>query len=458
MSVSPSQHPPGYACRHAVAKILSDHYQTGQFLKSLFPTHLKSLKADDRQLAREISLGCLRWQRLLDYNIQQHLAKPPRSHFFLAVSRMTAYQIFFLSQVPHYAACHLGVELLKRSKKKNLAPVANAVFNKLVKNGLCNAPGKKLKALGINTSHPHWLLKAWASQLTPQQLENALHANNQHTTHWFRINTDKTDVTALTPRLRQWAPHFPLPPFVPFFKITSGMKDLLKSEFFTEGLISVQDPSAWFINHLLQREADEWVLDYCGAPGGKSTCLAELSGASRRLICADLKYKRIKEITPEKQRLGHHHIQPLVMDGRKPAFKKRFPKVLIDVPCSNLGVIHHRPEARWALRPQNIQTLSDVQYALLQSGSSLCAPGGVVVYATCSPDRSETADIINRFLAEHPDWRKENAGQYIPQEFEKEGFFWQYPGQSEMGGFFAARLRAPVQADKQGVLGNHARN
>jgi 16S rRNA (cytosine967-C5)-methyltransferase len=134
----------------------------------------------------------------------------------------------------------------------------------------------------------------------------------------------------------------------------------------------------------------------------------------------------------------------MVMDPSRPALRRQFDVVVVDAPCSNLGVLRRRPEARWTSGPGDLQRLADRQSELLAQAAALTAPGGRILYATCSPEDEETAGVVRAFLSAHPDWGLVDAAGFLPAWAVKRGFLWLHPGESDYDGFFAARLERKV--------------
>jgi len=440
----------GTASRNAAWRILLEQESTGIFLKDLFASRLKGFARDDADLIRTICLGITRWKRLIDYNLDlqaQHGIRDPELRMLL---RVGVYQILFLTGIPAFAAVNTAVEIAKREFGKSEAGFANAVLKALARHGLRHHPGRDLKALAINKSHPDWLVERWARALTPEALEAALSRNNEEAPLWIRINPRKTNVAVLSETLRSEGVELeslelPSQPDL-FIQVLEGANLALRSSAFAEGHFAFQDPVSYWVADLLDWHVGKSVLDACSAPGGKSALVLEMAAsrgeevANARIVSGDLFFSRLRRIRDARERLGHRELMPVCADLRTAPFRKLFDRILIDAPCSNLGVLRRRPEARWNLTSERISALAEKQKELLEKSATLLAPGGRLVYATCSSEAEETVDVVEDFLSRHPEFKLADAGGKVPAALLKHGCLWVYPGESEYDGFFAAAL------------------
>lgn len=489
----------GYASREAALNILLEHEASGAFLKDMFPHFTDPLPKPDRGLVREITLGVIRNLSLLDYNIDLYAAKPPGPGAMRNILRLTAYQIFFMD-VPDFAAVNVGVELAKRGESSHQGGFVNAVLKKLAATGLQKVPGGAIKALAVNHSHPEWLLKRWYQRLGGDGMIRALERNNQEAPLYLRVNpasaygswevspegaegaegtadavpaqVPQAVLAAATPgeaavesvraRLEALGALTERDPVAkPYLKLTSrgGAEIALHSDLFKRGAVAFQDPAAWFIAELADWKSGEALLDLCSAPGGKAACMSEridylgaaFTAPARSAVdwpqaglavCNDISFRRLRKIGDAVGRMGHTNMLPVAMDPARPGFKKaaRFDVIVVDAPCSNLGVIRRRPEARWNHSPAHLERLARVQGALLDQAAALAAPKARIVYATCSPEDEETWAVVQGFLARRPEWKLADAGTRLPAWAVKKGCLWLHPGETEYDGFFAARL------------------
>jgi 16S rRNA (cytosine967-C5)-methyltransferase len=437
---------PGFPAREAALRILTAQAEEGAFLKDLFPRHAADLPKADRALVRAICLGVVRNQSLLDYNIDAYARKPPAGPL-RSILRLSAFQILFLD-VPPFAAVNLGVELAKRHADRHVAGFANAVLKKIAAEGLKRAPGENVKALAVNHSHPEWLVRRWHKRLGPAGLKAALLRNNEEAPLFIRANPARATVDEVREGLSALGIATAPEPAAPLFLRLAGPGEAaLHSDLFARGAFAFQDPAAGLIARLAAWRPSESLLDLCSAPGGKAACLLEYALAAGDaeagrvpIVCNDLSFRRLRRIRDARERLGHGRLDPLVMDPAQGALKARFDCIVVDAPCSNLGVIRRRPEARWRHGPEDLARLSALQKGLLAEAARLASPRGRILYATCSPEDEESIEVVEAFLAAHPDWRLEDASAFLPAFAVKRGCLWLHPGESDYDGFFAARL------------------
>ncbi|MDB5104245.1 MAG: sun protein [Fibrobacteres bacterium] len=459
----------GYASREAAVKILLEQESSGDFLKDLFARHTDALTAQDRGLVREIALGVIRNQSLLDHNIDLYAARKPGPGLMRTILRVTGYQLWFM-EVPDFAAVNVGVELAKNLADKFQAGFANAVLKKMAANGLQKVPGDAIAALAINFSHPEWLVKRWRKRLGTEGLLKALERNNQEAPLWLRVNPARGGVAEARAALAELGVETETDPDAPLFLRIApkgaggegggGGGKALHSPLFEAGRIAFQDPAAWLIAELADWRSGETLLDLCSAPGGKAACLVERAihlGDSRAaevpIVCNDISFRRLTRIHDAIGRLGHSRLAPVVMDPAFPAFQDPgepggpglFDVVVVDAPCSNLGVLRRRPEARWNRTREDLVRLAELQKGLLASAARLASARGRIIYATCSPEEEETSAVVGAFLNSHPDWQIDDARDRLPAWAVKKRFLWLHPGETGYDGFFAARLSRKVE-------------
>jgi 16S rRNA (cytosine967-C5)-methyltransferase len=406
------------------------------------------------------------------------------------ILRLGVLQLVLFDQIPAHAAVDTSVEMARRKFGKPLGGFVNALLKNVARQGLQWPKGNDAKALALATSHPEWLVKRWWQALGPHAAARALMRSNQEAPVWLRINPLKTTreeaiaalhaagLTAETggsgggtgdprgggevdPAGRELDAIAPL-----FLRLKGGSDDVLRMRLFAVGGLSFQDPAALAVAHLLDWQAGHRTLDLCAAPGGKAALLFAMAAArgeslaQARIVCGDLSGKRLLALRDVRDRLGHAGPQgalwPVAQDALRPALKGPavkgsileggFDRILADVPCSNLGVIGRRPEARWRLQESDLKVHGARQLAMLKQAADLLAPGGRMVYATCSPEPEETSEVIGSFLAARPDFALADAGALLPSAWVRRGCLHLYPGETDYDGFFGATLVKATQS------------
>ena len=430
------------------------------------------IKPEDAALATEIVLGVLRWRRLLDFLLAPYLKKPvERLDLPVALAlRMGLYQMRFLERVPARAAVNESVELVKRAKKSSAAALVNAVLRQAaassaprVRNtaGSPDPPGQfadervsslpVAERLAILHSHPTWLVERWLAHFGPEQTIALLEANNRAP----RLSCALRD----TERREEIESEFRksglrVEPGVLLrnaFAISGG--SAARSEAFRSGAISIQDEASQAIPLLLDVHAGDSVLDLCAAPGGKTPPLARAVGESGMVIAADRHAHRLQAMRRQFERLHLAAVSIIELDAEKPLpFARKFDRILVDAPCSGTGTLARHPEIRWRLRPQQLDDFHRLQAAILGSALDALAPGGRLVYSTCSLEPEENEFVIREILARRDVSSVPSAestallAAYLapgvrPESlFDGEGFFRTQPGQQATDGFFAAIL------------------
>jgi 16S rRNA (cytosine967-C5)-methyltransferase len=218
-------------------------------------------------------------------------------------------------------------------------------------------------------------------------------------------------------------------------------------ESFRSGYFSIQDEASQIAGILTGAETGDRVLDICAAPGGKTTCIAEMMGNTGEITAWDVNPRRLKQVQLLASRLGIQIINPAIMDAGKifaPAVSKPYGKVLLDAPCSGLGVLRRNPEGKWWKTIEEIDALAEIQQRLLANAAEYVSPDGVLVYATCSTTARENEIVVDDFLSKNNEFVLENLQELYPQFAAlctDNGYFRSWPHLHGMDGFFAARLR-----------------
>jgi len=214
---------------------------------------------------------------------------------------------------------------------------------------------------------------------------------------------------------------------------------------YTQGWFTVQDEAAMLCGYMLDPQPGERVLDACAAPGGKASHAAELMGDAGEVVCLDQSYQRLRLMAQNRHRLGLQSLRLVAADATSIAFHGVFDRILVDAPCSGLGVLRRHPEAKWRKGPELIPMMATRQQALLHHVSRFLRPGGSLVYTTCSTEPEENQQVVQMFLDTHRDYRLDPATAFLPpaaRQFAESGRWFQtWPGPQGMDGFFGACLR-----------------
>nr|WP_173198507.1 16S rRNA (cytosine(967)-C(5))-methyltransferase RsmB [Geobacter sp. SVR] len=409
------------------------------------------LSGPDRGLFAELVFGVLRRQGTLDYILSEFLKQPlgKLEPQVLILLRLGLYQLVYLDRIPHSAAVNETVNLAKQG-----VPRASGLVNAVLRNYLRRkdavifpdplaAPAASLAA---RHSHPLWLAQQWLDQLGPVEAEGLAEASSSPPPLTLRVNTLRTNRQELLQRLADSGIEAAPCSFSPLGIRVAGRHNIPGLPGFREGLFAVQDEASQIAGFLLDARPGERVLDACAAPGGKATLLAQLMENRGELIATDISRSKLPLIRESAERLGMTIITPRAADLRHeevlPAGS--FDRILLDAPCSGLGVIRRNPEAKWRLSPDDLVRLSTTQKVLLEQVATLLKPGGALVYSTCSTAVEENEAVVRDFLSRRDDYVLENLQDAFPeyaQLLSPEGMFRAWPHRHGMDGFFAARLR-----------------
>jgi 16S rRNA (cytosine967-C5)-methyltransferase len=362
------------------------------------------LSEADRGLAQELTMGCLRWQGQLDFLIAHFAGKPVKLDPEVRVAlRLGIFQIRHLERIPAHAAVDQSVELVKRSGKAAAAGLVNAVLRKVHKRAVQMPETAEY-------STPQWLLDRWGKEIAA--------LNNQRPATFVRLPPGEAGSG-------RWVRRCGIGP--------------------RPGL-PIQDEASQMIAYLLDARDGDWVLDLCAAPGNKSAQLAELAPGAR-IVAADLYPARLARVTPAMR---------VALDGAAPLpLARRFDRILLDAPCSGTGTVRRNPEIKWRLTPADLADLAARQRALLTNALEYLAPGGRLVYSTCSLEPEENEQVVESVRARVLPASAERGR--LRDDFTEEGlallgdpYFRTAPSPHGADGFFAAILEAPTSGSATG--------
>lgn len=403
------------------------------------------LPTKDIGLLTELTYGTLQRKMTLDYYLKGFLKKANKMENWVKnLLRLTLYQMVYLDKIPDRAAIFEAVEIAKKRGHKGIASMVNGVLRSIQREGLPSLTSIEdtVERLAIETSHPHWLIKRWVEQFGFEKTKEMGEVNLTAPLQTARVNTTRITREECAKRLVEEGFQIELSPIIPE-AIRALKGNLASSSAFKEGMLTIQDESSMLVAYALGVTKDETVLDACAAPGGKSTHIAEKMNNSGQVISLDLHEHKVKLINDNAGRLGLQNIKTRTMDSRQasenfpPEF---FDRILLDAPCSGLGVMRRKPDMKYTKKEQDLSQLSKIQQKLLESVSPLVKKGGVLVYSTCTVDREENENTVANFLIHHPDFEGDPdfkdrmpeavrpliSGfdlQVLPQDFGSDGFY-----------------------------------
>ncbi len=435
--------------RMVAVEVLSRVFKTRAYAEILLDNEFRrvSLSGKDRSLATEIVYGTLRWHRWLEWILKDKYSGE-WSDCPSAVRQALEtglYQILFLDRIPDYASVDEAVKITLYKKGRKWANRVNGILREIIRHRDSIPPilldEDPVAGISIRYSHPEWIVERWIRRFGVDRTIAICRANNQTPGLTVRINRlrlkpeegiERLKSIGLSPRTSEILNEF--------VTIENGQV-LLNSDYFKKGLFSIQDVSAGLVSHLLNPRPGEKILDLAAAPGGKSTHIAELCGDGSFIVAVDSSFTRIKRLEQNRIRLCMGSIYPLCGNIRELSLPT-FDKVLLDVPCSGIGVIRKRPEVRYHRKPEDVQILASTQRKMIESAARFVKDGGIMVYSTCTVLLEENHEIIDSFLKSNPNFVVEDGREFVdPGVVSERGFVETWPDIHGIDGSFAVRLK-----------------
>jgi 16S rRNA (cytosine967-C5)-methyltransferase len=443
---------PGPApARAAAARVLQRVADDEAFADLVLDAEIaaRALSPRDTALATELVYGTLRWQRYLDWILARHSRRALTSldTRVLVLLRMTAYQIAFLERIPAFAAVSDAVTLARARGKRGVPEFVNAVLRSFTRMAPSDReppePGDPVEALALRLSFPSWLAARWCSRYGLDETAALMRAMNARPPLTIRTNTLRTTRDALLARLAHDdgldaspTAHAPEGIVIAHGGAPAAWRP------FADGAFAVQDEASMLVARLLDPRPGDTVADACAAPGTKTTHLAQLMDDRGRIVAFDPMPARLARVSAATARLGVSIVEPRagavedLADGMRDACDG----VLVDAPCTNLGVLRRNPEVKWRREARDIAGSAARQHAILGAAAVMVRPGGSLVYATCSLEPEENEDVTAAFLAVRTDFAIERPSEF-PLPLEADGFLRCRPHRHGTDGFTAVRLR-----------------
>lgn len=440
--------------RSIAVKILTRVERTDSYLDKLIDYEIRNsetLNDYDKSLLNEICHGVIRWMRRLDwflngfYRGNWEKCTPEIKNTL----RVALYQILFLNKIPDFAAVNEAVEFVKKISTQKHADVVNGLLRTIIRTKaelvLPTREIDEVKYLGIMQSHPNWMVKRWIQRFGFDEAEQLAESHNKRPILTLRINTLKTSRDAVLKKFDEKQIVYRTCKYIDYFVTLRLMSKIYLDEDFINGLYTVQDESAGLPSILLAPNENDAILDMCAAPGGKSTHIAQLLGGKGKVYAVDKYDAKIKMIKQAAERLGVtnvEYIQDDAIEFQSDAVKDmKFDKILLDAPCSGLGVLSKKPEIRWKRELKDVLSLSELQKKMLNAAPKYLKPGGVIVYSTCTTEQEENMDVVKDFLEKNPDFMIDDASKFVNKELvNPEGCVETFPHRHGIDGAFAARL------------------
>ncbi|MBR5314503.1 MAG: 16S rRNA (cytosine(967)-C(5))-methyltransferase RsmB [Clostridia bacterium] len=405
------------------------------------------LTGADRSFYTALVYGVVEKKITLDYIISKHSSRDMAKidTEILVILRMGVYQILYMGSVPDHAACFESVELCRKNNKKSASGFVNALLRETVrKKDSINYPDKEktpTKYLSVAYSFPEWLCEMWLDDYGFEKCESILSALNCPPEITLRVNTLKTDLESVLSALAEQG-----------IKAEKGLyaKNAVRLmqacpisslEMLKNGEVFVQDEASQLCAEIVGAKENDFVIDTCSCPGGKSFSMAINMGNKGKVFSFDLHGNKLSLVEKGAKKLGIDIIQTKEHDGSMALaeLSESADRVLVDVPCSGLGVIAKKPDLRYKEKSA-IERLPEIQYKILDAACSYVKSGGVLVYSTCTVNKRENECVVESFLAGHSEYESLDfdLGNGIKSE---NGMITFYPDTTKTDGFFVSAFR-----------------
>ncbi|AFC31957.1 ribosomal RNA small subunit methyltransferase B [Paenibacillus mucilaginosus 3016] len=407
------------------------------------------LSRPDAGLATEIVYGTLQRLNTIDYFLEGFVSKglSKLEPWVRSLLRLSFYQLYYLDRIPDHAVVNEAVSMARRRGHQGISGMVNGVLRNVLRrrSELVLPEGLPApKRIALSASHPEWLVRRWIAQFGEAAAERLCEANNEPPRVSLRANTRKLSREALVERLRGEGLEAEPSPLAPAGVIVRGGGNMALTQDYAEGLYSIQDESSMLVAEWVDPQPGERVLDCCAAPGGKTTHLAEKMQGRGEIVACDVHEHKHGLIREQAVRLGHESITTLTADARRLRehyAPESFDRILLDAPCSGLGVIRRKPDMKWTKTEAELGEICSIQQELLEAVHGLLKPGGVLVYSTCTVEPAENGEAVRAFLGRHPEFTpdappaaarpegkeaeavEEASVQIMPYDYGSDGFY-----------------------------------
>ena len=438
--------------REQVIDLLIEVEREGSYAQLSLKHALEDLEARDKALATEIFYGTLKYQIQLDYWLNQYSKTPVRKMKPLIrnLLRMSVYQMVYLDKIPVSAIINEAVKIAKKRKFQGLSGFVNGLLRNIdrEKENL-NFPNPKESlsySMSIQYALPEWIINIWLSQYSEKEVRAICEALNKRAEVCGRCNTLKGDKEALMDTLKSEGVEVEVGRLLEEAFYVKKVDKLQNLASFKVGAWTVQDESAMLVAHIVNPTKGDTVLDMCSAPGGKSMHMADLMQNKGHIVACDIHPHKLELIEKNAKRLGINIISPTLQDGTvlNEAFIEKFDKVLLDAPCSGLGIMKRKPDIRHNKTKEDLEDIVSIQKAIVKNAVQYLKPNGRLVYSTCTISYEENEKMAHE-IAEQYGLELESIVEHLPEclknEVNEQGMIQILPQIADTDGFFIASFR-----------------
>jgi len=443
--------------RSIAVKVITKCERTDSYLDKVIDFELKNdvLNDFDKALLNELTHGVIRWMRRLDwflngfYRGNYEKCQPEVRN----AMRVALYQILFLNKIPFSAAVNEAVEFVKRLHGDKHAGVVNGLLRTIIRT-LENLvwPSRdvdEVNYLGLVQSHPNWMVKRWIQRFGFDEAEKFCEFNNKRPILGLRVNRLKSNIDEVETYLNNKGIATRRGSNIDYFLTIKSMGRIYTDDFFKQGFFSVQDESAGLVSTLLDPQKGDLVLDLCAAPGGKTMHMSELMNNEGKIIAIEKYGSRAKALKNNLVRTNVTNVTVVhdsILEPESALLKEELigkaDKILLDAPCSGLGVITKKPDIKLKRELEDIQKLQKLQIELINASAKYLKPGGVMVYSTCTTEPEENFEVIKAFLEKNPEFKIDSAERFVKNKkiVNAEGYIETFPFRNFIDGSFSIRL------------------
>ncbi|OON92258.1 MAG: 16S rRNA (cytosine(967)-C(5))-methyltransferase, partial [Candidatus Epulonipiscium fishelsonii] len=380
--------------RETIVDILVEIEKSQSYVQLILKKYLEQFEILDRKFITEVVNGTIQHQITLDYYINT-LSKTPVNKmkpFIKQLIRMSAYQLLFLDKIPTPAIINEAVNIVKRRKMTNLSGFVNGILRNLdrQKDNIV-LPTEPIECFSVKYSMPAWIIQMWNNVYNHAEIEKICSSLNRRGKVCGRVNNLKTSKEQLKILLNRENIDITDGKFIEESFYLNNVTSIGNVSSFKEGLWTVQDESAMLVSKVLNPQKGDIILDVCAAPGGKSTHIAQLIQNEGQIISTDIYEHKLELIQKNADRLELSCITPVLNDGTifKEAWENKFDKILLDVPCSGLGILSKKPDIKYKRTLSDIHELVKIQKKLIENNIKYLKPNGILVYSTCTISKLE---------------------------------------------------------------------
>ncbi len=438
--------------REQIVNLLLEIERDKSYAQLALKNELKDVQGPDKGFMTEVVYGTLKYQIQLDYIIDQFSKTPVRKMkpLIRQIFRMSVYQLMHLDKVPASAVINEAVKIAKKRKFMALSGFVNGVLRTIDRERAnIKYPSKEKEPLhyfSVMYSLPEWMIATWLKAYDAEKVEGICKALNERAQVCIRVNTLKASKEEVVKCLQEEGVTVLPGEFLEEAMYLKNVDNIQNMSSFKKGLWTVQDESAMLVGKVIAPQSGERILDLCSAPGGKSIHMAELMKNEGEIISCDIHPHKLELIAKNAERMGATIIKPTLQDGTvcNEDFIGKFDRVLVDAPCSGLGIMKRKPDIRYNKEMTDIEDIAQIQRAILTQAVKYLKPEGTLVYSTCTISKVENEEMVD-FMTKELGLELNEIVDTIPNKLQKEvrqGSMIQIlPQLAGTDGFFIAGLK-----------------